>query len=213
MPKRRKFRAIVYVDGFNLYFGMRHARLSHCRWLDVCRLSRRLLLPNNRWVGTKYFTARIAASPGDGRDDAEKQRRQALYLDALRTLPNLQLLEGKYQPKPVRCRDCGREWTDHEEKMTDVRIATELLVDAWHDSFDTAVVVSGDADLSPPVRALSAMGKRVVVAFPPKRSSHELRHAAHTTFTIKPEALEGSQLPPSVITNDGFTISRPETWA
>jgi hypothetical protein len=27
-------RVVVYVDGFNLYFGMMEAGLSNCRWLN-----------------------------------------------------------------------------------------------------------------------------------------------------------------------------------
>lgn len=43
--------------------------------------------------------------------------------------------------------------TSYEEKMTDVNIAVELLGDAQDDAFDTAIIISGDSDLTPPVRA------------------------------------------------------------
>lgn len=32
----------VYVDGYNLYFGMKAAGFDHCKWLDVLALSNTL---------------------------------------------------------------------------------------------------------------------------------------------------------------------------
>lgn len=36
-------RVIVYIDGFNLYFGMREAGFDQCRWLNVLKLAENLL--------------------------------------------------------------------------------------------------------------------------------------------------------------------------
>ncbi len=40
--------------------------------------------------------------------------------------------------------------------MSDVPIAAQLLSDAFRGNFDTAVVMSGDADIAPPIRVASA---------------------------------------------------------
>ncbi len=37
----KKERVIAYIDGFNLYFGMREAGFDHCRWLNVKKISRK----------------------------------------------------------------------------------------------------------------------------------------------------------------------------
>ena len=57
--------------------------------------------------------------------------------------------------------------------MADVNIAVELLGDAQGDVFDTAMVISGDSDLSSPIESVRwrYSGKRVIVAFPPDRAS------------------------------------------
>ena len=70
--------------------------------------------------------------------------------------------------------------------MTDVNIATELLTDAFQDRFDTAMLISGDSDLTSPIRTVRQVfpEKRVVVAFPPERQSVELAKAASTSFHI-----------------------------
>ena len=36
-------RAIVYIDGFNLYHGLMQARLGSSRWLDLGAMSQSLL--------------------------------------------------------------------------------------------------------------------------------------------------------------------------
>jgi hypothetical protein len=40
MPKKE--RVVVYIDGFNLYFGLLEAGLSNCKWLDIKKLVQNL---------------------------------------------------------------------------------------------------------------------------------------------------------------------------
>ncbi len=98
--------------------------------------------------------------------------------------------------------------------MTDVNIATELLTDAFQDHFDTTVLISGDSDLTAPIRTVRRVfpAKRVVVAFPPDRQSVELAKAASTSFHIGRAKLADSQLPERVTKPDGFVLQRPAKW-
>ncbi|MBI1901274.1 MAG: NYN domain-containing protein [Planctomycetia bacterium] len=212
-------RVICYIDGFNLYFGMRAANFRRYYWLDLCGLSASFLRPTQQLSAVKYFTARISgARPGDTpKVQAEKnakRTRQQVYLEALSTLPLLTMFEGHYLDKTTNCRKCGAQWFRAEEKMTDVQIATELLTDAFQDKFDTAFVVSADSDLAPPIRRVLALfpSKRVVVAFPPKRSSVQLTKTATTTFIIGKPKLAANQLPNPVATASGHQLARPAEW-
>jgi uncharacterized LabA/DUF88 family protein len=141
-------------------------------------------------------------------------QRQTIYLEALGTLPTLRTHFGQYLEKPKQCRQCGAQWIDYEEKMTDVNIAVQLLSDAFDDRFDTALLISGDSDLTTPVRKLRAQfpAKRLIVAFPPGRQSFELKKAANATFTIGETNLRQSQLPVQVQRADGFILQRPTHW-
>lgn len=47
-------RAIVYVDGFNLFYGS--LKGTPYRWLDLWRLAE-IMLPKQEIVAVKYFTA------------------------------------------------------------------------------------------------------------------------------------------------------------
>ena len=52
-------RVVTYIDGFNLYFGLRDAGLKRYYWLDLVALSSTFLLPGQTLEHVHYFTARI----------------------------------------------------------------------------------------------------------------------------------------------------------
>ena len=203
-------RVVAYIDGFNLYYGMRSKGWRRYYWLDLNRLAERLLRSGQALVGVKYFTARVIPDA----DSVDKARRQNIYLDALGALPDLIIRYGYYLPKTQRCSECGATWQTYEEKMTDVNIAVELLSDAYEDAFDTAIVVSADRDLARPITMVRERfaGKRVVVAFPPSRASKLLRGVATASLSIGRDALRDSQLPERVVKPDGDVFTRPDTW-
>ena len=203
-------RVSVYVDGFNLYYGLKSKGWRRYYWIDMRRLAENLLLPGQVLAAVRYFTARISPRPGS----TSQSKRHATFLEALETRADLYIHYGHYLAKERRCPECGAEWTTHEEKMTDVNIAVELLGDAQDDAFDTAIIISGDSDLTPPVRATLDRypEKRVIVASPPARHSAQLTDAATAAFTIGRKKLKDSQLPDEVVKPDGFVLRRPTQW-
>jgi uncharacterized LabA/DUF88 family protein len=101
-----------------------------------------------------------------------------------------------------------------EEKMTDVNIAIELLVDAQQDNFDTALLVSADSDLTGPVVKVRTLfpKKRVLVAFPPDRVSERLKREASAWTNIGKDAIRGNQLPNPVVKAGGVELWKPVEW-
>ena len=205
---REMNRVIVYIDGFNLYYGLKSKGWKRYYWLDLQKLANNLLKPGQTLATTKYFTARILAK------ERGKQRRQFTYLEALGTLANFHIYYGHYLEKTITCFNCNNTWISHEEKMTDVCIGTELLTDAFKDRFDTALIVSGDSDLVPPVQALknNFSEKRVIVAFPPNRKSWDLGKTANARFTIDKYKFRKSMFPDQVVKPDGYVLERPKEW-
>ena len=68
-------RTIVYVDGFNLYYGL--LRGTRHKWLDLKDLFEKLL-PRNDIALVKYFTARIVAFRDGGSASPSENRRASL---------------------------------------------------------------------------------------------------------------------------------------
>jgi len=200
-------RVISYIDGFNLYFGLRAKGWRRFFWLDVQKLSVNLLKPQQQLVYTKYFTARVS-------EPVEKRKRQQTYLEALETLSDFKIFYGKYQLNPRMCRKCGFQDSVPNEKMTDVNIAVELLADAFQDRYDTALLISADSDLTGPVETVRRLfpRKQVIVMFPPKRSSVELKNVASACFIIGHGNFKRSQFPEHVTKEDGYVLVRPTGW-
>jgi uncharacterized LabA/DUF88 family protein len=202
-------RVAAYIDGFNLYFGLKQARFKRYFWLDVAALARALLKSDQQLVATHYFSARIC---DNGRNAAD-QKRQNDYLEAL-AVQGVQSQFGHYLEKKRECRACHATWLDYEEKMTDVNIAIQLMTDAFDDAFDVALVISGDSDLTTPIRRVRERfpPKRVIVAFPPHRHSKALKQYASGHLAISENKLRASQLPEQVVKPDGFVLQRPAHW-
>lgn len=203
-------RVTVYIDGLNLYYGLKSKGWRRYYWLDLHRLAQNLLHPGQSLAVVRYFTTQVSPR-ASGR---AKRRRQDTYLEALATLPGLHIHYGYHLPKSISCLKCGSTRETYEEKMTDVNIAVELLGDAQDDTFDTAIIISGDSDLTGPIAAVRRRypEKRVIVTFPPNRVSKQLREAAMASFTIGRKVLKDSQLPDRVTKADGYILTRPPSW-
>jgi hypothetical protein len=125
-------RTYVYIDGFNLYYGA--VKGTSFKWLNVRRLCE-LLLPDSRIDKVKYFTARVSAR----KDDPDKPTRQQMYLRALRTLPDLEIIYGSFLSHdvqmpladPVPGGPRFAKVIKTEEKGSDVNIAAQLINDAF----------------------------------------------------------------------------------
>lgn len=203
-------RVIAYIDGFNLFFGLKSKGWKRYYWLDLGALCASLLKPGQTLEATKYFTTRVTPTPSD----PDQAKRQGTYLEALETHSGISAILGHYLPKDIECRRCGSRWQTFEEKRTDVNIAVEMLVDAGADQFDTALLISADSDLSAPIEQIRMLHqeKRVILAFPPNRRSGQLQRLAHGCFTIGEAKLRQSQLPDPVSKAGGFQLRRPASW-
>lgn len=178
-------RTIVYIDGFNLYYGL----LRQCapfKWLDLQKFSRRLVSPDNNIVAVKYFTSRVNYDP----KNPSAKVHQEIYLRALQKLGSVEIVEGYYQRQDAKmpfrfepCKSC-RPYADVvrvEEKRSDVNLATAMMVDFHEDKADSFVIISGDADLIAPIEYIRRTGGRNVVVFNPHQTiSGDLKR--HATF-------------------------------
>jgi len=203
-------RVVSYIDGFNLYFGLKDKGWKKYYWLDLVSLSQALLKEDQNLEHCHYFTARVRHT----NNPSQNINRQTIWLDALATRQDLTTHFGHYLEKQRTCKSCGAQWKVHEEKMTDVNIATQILSDAYDDKFEVALVISGDSDLTTPIKTVLARfpEKRVIVAFPPKRHSDQLRSTATASFTIGEAKLRNNRMPNIIKTERWFVITCPPAW-
>lgn len=86
-------RTRVYVDGFSLYYALKRTPF---KWLDPVKLTYQLLPAGHSVTKLKYFTARVS-----GIRDAGAPARQQVYLNALATLPEVEVLQGTFLSKSI----------------------------------------------------------------------------------------------------------------
>jgi uncharacterized LabA/DUF88 family protein len=198
-------RVSMYVDGFNLYHGMHSRFQRRYLWLDLQALATKLLKAGQKLEEVHYFTARM-------RGGGDSAARQTEYLGALRAT-GVNVVEGRFQEKHLQCRACRTPWLSYEEKESDVSLSVSLVEHAAMDKFDVVLLLTGDSDMCPAVRAVRRLNPqaRVIAVFPPARTSGDLRRTAHGSMQLGQAPLRQSQLPESIATPKR-TYQRPAHW-
>jgi uncharacterized LabA/DUF88 family protein len=219
MDYANRMKTIVYIDGYNLYYGL--LRKSPHKWLDIYALfAKELLDTNSELVEVRYYTAPILRAMSD---DPAAEQRQRQYLQALRKFRagQVHIIEGKMSAskpykRPVYPTDGQHliQVHDFEEKKTDVNIATDMLCDVWRGRCEQVVLCSNDSDQEPTLKAIRTFHPdvRIGLALPIKEDRHSsnglVRHADWQK-RIKSHHLENAQLPIKI---PHTSIKQPETW-
>ncbi|MBC8554481.1 MAG: NYN domain-containing protein [Candidatus Brocadiales bacterium] len=203
----------VYIDGFNLYYGS--LKNTPFKWLDLNELCR-LLLPKHQINKIKYFTAFVKSRP----NDLNMPIRQQMYLRALRTLPNIEIIAGHFLTQEVNmpvagCNPKSQRYVKvikTEEKGSDVNLATHLLSDGYKGKIDVAVLITNDSDLVGPVKIVRNELKLAVgVINPHKKPSRILIQQASFVKQIRKGVLSKSQFPRTLKDSKG-TFHKPSKW-
>lgn len=223
-------RTIVYVDGFNLY----HRKLQKSpqfKWLNLKSLADQVLSSNNEVIGVNFYTARVSA-----KFNPDGPRNQQIYLDALSTVPEIEVHFGnfqthkKYAPiveensqKPVfkpspRTVDLV-PWPEvvliekTEEKGSDVNLGSHLVRDAFLGKFDVAAVITNDTDLVEPIRIVTQeLEKEVGILTPVNNPATSLCNVASFVRRIRSQHLENAQFVDPLPRHGEFDLEKPPAW-
>lgn len=226
-------KTIVYIDGFNLYFGCLTG--TSYKWLDIEKLLLRLCKeqdPKSDVTAIKYFTAEI--SPNLSPHGLRAYEAQRDYLLALaKHCEHVEIIRGKFficrsslyprepDTKYPTSFDSKVDVWRPEEKQTDVNIAIEMLCDAQDSRSEQQVLVTNDSDLSPLLKKLKIRYPTVIqgvispinkIDAENRRPSAELDKCSDwIREKITDEELRSSALPPFVLTRKR-KINKPDHW-
>lgn len=209
-----KQRVIVYVDGFNFYYGLKaiskkDPRWKKYYWLDLVSFFEKMMTSNQELVEVNYFSARP--------HDPSASKRQDLLFSANKLNSKFRLTLGKYLKKEMICCHCRKTIHSYEEKETDVRIATQMINDVYKNRCDITIIVSADSDMIPSIELIREISTahKIYVYFPPLRHSVSLSNSCDSVRKLSDfkARFNQSMLPDSVHLLDGVTIiRRPENW-
>lgn len=164
----------IFIDGSNLFYCLttEFNRLD----LDYRKFAEELTGlagEDTRLVRVYYYDAPVRRE-----NDPQRYERQQRFLDYLRELPQFRVELGRLEGPPDNLR----------EKGVDIRLATDML--QYVNTYDVAILVTGDGDFAYVVRAVQNLGKQVINAIGPRSQSRELRQTCDFMITIDQDLLE-----------------------
>ena len=167
---------MVFIDGSNLY----HVLDQNCSKHNVHFDKFANKLANGRNLKrTYYYNIRQEIDKTAQANDQKK------FLDSMFDTPYLEVKLGisKQRGETV------------VEKGVDVMLATDLVVHAYKNHYDTAIVVSGDADFYPALQAVKDIGKHVEVAAFESNISGESSRVADVHIRLTKSYFTGLWMP------------------
>jgi uncharacterized LabA/DUF88 family protein len=197
-------RYAIYVDGFNVYHALKEEYKQYL-WLNYRALAAFALPKNSIIKRIVYFSAHAMWKP-----KAVDRHRE--YIKALRSA-QIEIVLGKFKKKWPRCNKCHKKYLSHEEKLTDVNIALQVVHDAVLDVYDRALIITADSDLIPAIDMVHTLspGKDVGVMLPIGRNSYDLKGKADFHQKMTQNMLRKS-LFPDIIHAGNDVITKPDTW-
>lgn len=205
---------VVFVDGFNLYHaldyfgdGPDHDRYRKYKWLNLKKLASMFVFGKDTLEEVLYFTTIPTWNAG-------KTARHRLYIRALEN-EGVRVVYGEFKRKQKHCHLCKGYFWSFEEKQTDVNIALYLFILAIQDRYEKAIIISGDTDLLPAVKAVRSifLGKQIGLVIPVGRASEDFKKQVDFHYKMREHHLVKSQFPDPITLSDSTTLARPATWA
>lgn len=156
-------RVTIFIDGSNFYHGLKANNYS--TKIDFYKLSKFLTGKQRKLIRTYYYNAAYNQS-----DDPPEYANQLRYLTKLRKTPYLAVKLGRLEKRTTR-----EKTTYYTEKGVDIAIAVDMLKFAYSDSYDTAILITGDGDFVSALEEVQNLGKHVENAYFEKGLSIYLR--------------------------------------
>lgn len=211
MNKKKKI--AVYVDGFNLYHGLKELKKPHLKWLDLRSLAEKFVNHQNEAIEEIYYFTAVATF-------MEKSTilRHRAYIEALETR-GIKFIEGHFKDKWLEYKNKHLQfkWKKHEEKETDVNISIFMVRDAIKRSFDKFILITNDTDIVPAIKMAKNENNdlRFKLLTPPTFHTHDsLLKAINPGISTKLTVghIQNSLLPTKIQKPNGKIIHIPKEY-
>lgn len=162
-------RVALFVDLPNFYSHLTSSKIEEPKvlrdyflyWLDFDLLAKSF---TNDVLGIWVFYSRERIGPSGSRIDGQYLREYIKRVNSLQgvTARDVNIPGEQREPSRYKCSSCGNEGV--AESLSEKGVDTSLIVHLFDtmDSWDTAYLLSGDADFVPAVASLRRRGKIVI---------------------------------------------------
>ncbi len=187
----KKKHVAIFIDGSNFYNGLKKD-IGNTN-IDFHKFGELLCGNNRKLIGTYYYNA-----PLDLSHDKEKYKKQQRFFEKLRKIPKFNVILVRLQKRKI----AGE--TIYVVKGDDVHIAVDMVMLAQNNSYDTAILISGDGDFVPVVKAVKTFNKSVENYYFKTGHSWHLRQTCDKSVLMDKELLKGciiekKEIPPKRI--------------
>lgn len=185
-------RAVVIVDGLNLYHALKDLGPNLSR-PDLTRLSSHLLGRRFDEVEHFYFTS---APQHLGRAALDHY----FLLKASLESSGVKVVEGRFQRSITKCKMCGNQTDVYKEKQTDVAMALKIVESAKLANIQELLLFSADADLEPALVLARELNPQLTLSIAQtgsflKRAAYSLVSRADRKIKLSSGLMQGFQFP------------------
>ena len=174
-------RVAVYIDGSNLYYKLKDLDIKNITYFQYGYLAKQLTGEDRTVVAKRYYIGSVRAKGGD-KKAIKMQENQVRLFNHLRS---------KSEGFNVKLGYLMKSDGVYHEKGVDVKIAVDLLVGAYENMYDTAILISSDTDLIPAIQKVKHLGKKIeYIGFSHKPSYGLIKNATETRLLTKNDVKE-----------------------
>ncbi len=172
-----KKKAAVYFDGSNFYYKLRELGIPNITHFNYGKFSE-WLARDREIISKRYYVGVVRAKNDNEKGQKLRKEQQRLFSHLTSSDQNFIIKQGYIMNNDG----------SYHEKGVDVKIAVDLLVGAYENIYDTAILISSDTDLIPVIQKIKHLGKDVeYIGFAHKPSLAMQKYANISRLIIKDE--------------------------
>ena len=174
-------RTSIFIDGNNFYHGLKLIYGKSEKFIDFDFQKFCDFLANKREViSIYYYNASL-----DKKKNLNKYESQQKFFEKLKKIPKFNLVLCKLLKRKIK----NTKEYYYVLKEDDLSMAVDIVENACDNSFDTAILVSGDGDFVPAVKAVQRKNKIVENIYFRKSSSRALKQHCNSSLELTKEIL------------------------
>lgn len=177
-----KMRISIFIDGNNFYFGLKRIYKDTKKMIDFSFEKFCNLLSDDREIiKIYYYNASL-----DRTKNTDKYKSQQRFFNKIKKVPKFNLILCRLIRRKIK----GTEKYYYVLKEDDIHMAVDMVEGAFDDKFDIALLVSGDGDFVPAVKAVQRKGKQVENIYFNKTFSSNLKRHCNKSIKLAKDMLD-----------------------
>ena len=147
---KNKEKVIVLIDGSNFYYKLKSLNIKNTTKYNYKGLAR-YLAEKRKIIDITYYVGAVRAKRYDKRSQQLRRGQQRLFNHLLSPSQKIKIVKDFLMNNKNK----------YHEKGVDVKIAVDLLIGAYENKYDIAILISSDTDLIPAIKKIKQLKKRL----------------------------------------------------